>query len=142
MARTRAGQGGELQQSEARREFMLSRVQLLVTLWTAARQASQSMGFPRQEYGSMLPFPSPGDLPDRAVGSVSPVLASLPLSHLGGPSCSLEECNSNSVKRRKSVSRCPASATQRERFGDKESGHQPDLKSILSSSCILKTSRK
>ena len=29
------------------------------TLWTAARQAPLSMGFPRQEYWSELPFPSP-----------------------------------------------------------------------------------
>ena len=29
-----------------------------------SHQASLSMGFPRQEYWSGLPFPSPGDLPD------------------------------------------------------------------------------
>ena len=34
------------------------------TPWTVARQASLSMGFPRQEYWSGLPFPSPGDLSD------------------------------------------------------------------------------
>ena len=34
-------------------------VHLFVTLWTAARQAPLSMGFPRQEYWSGLPFPSP-----------------------------------------------------------------------------------
>ena len=34
------------------------------TLWTVACQASLSMGFPRQEYWSGLPFSSPGDLPD------------------------------------------------------------------------------
>ena len=43
----------------------LSRVRLFVTLWTVAYQASPSMGFSRQEYWSGLPFPSPGDLPDR-----------------------------------------------------------------------------
>ena len=32
------------------------------TPWTIARQAPASMGFPRQEYCSELPFPSPGDL--------------------------------------------------------------------------------
>ena len=31
--------------------------------WTVARQAPLSMGFPRQEYWSGLPFPPPGDLP-------------------------------------------------------------------------------
>ena len=30
----------------------------LITPWTVARQAPLSMGFPRQEYGSGLPFPS------------------------------------------------------------------------------------
>ena len=38
-------------------------VRLFVTLWTVARQAPLSIGFPRQEYCSGLPFPSPGDLP-------------------------------------------------------------------------------
>ena len=33
------------------------------TPWTVARQAPLSVGFPRQEYSSALPFPSPGDLP-------------------------------------------------------------------------------
>ena len=37
----------------------LSTVQFIVTPWTAARQAPLSMGFPRQEYLSGLPFPSP-----------------------------------------------------------------------------------
>ena len=36
-----------------------SRVQLCATPWTAAYQASPSMGFSRQEYWSELPFPSP-----------------------------------------------------------------------------------
>ena len=33
------------------------------TPWTVAHQAPLSMQFPRQEYWSGLPFPSPGDLP-------------------------------------------------------------------------------
>ena len=37
----------------------LSRVQLLVTPWTAAYQAPRSMGVPRQEYWSGVPLPSP-----------------------------------------------------------------------------------
>ena len=37
----------------------LSRVWLLVTPWTAARQAPPSMGFFRQEYWSGVPLPSP-----------------------------------------------------------------------------------
>ena len=45
------------------------------------------MGFPRQEYWSGLPFPSPGDLPDPGIELGSPALQvdSLPLSHLGSP---------------------------------------------------------
>ena len=39
----------------------LSHVWLFVTLWTVACQAPLSVGFPRQEYWSGLPFPSPGD---------------------------------------------------------------------------------
>ena len=38
----------------------------------AACQAPLSMGFPRQEYWSGLPFPSPGDLPDLGIEPVSP----------------------------------------------------------------------
>ena len=48
------------------------------TLWTIALQAPLSMGFPRQEYWSGLPFPSPGDLPDPGIKPVflmSPALA-------------------------------------------------------------------
>ena len=37
----------------------ISRVQLLVTPWTAAHQAPPSMGFSRQEYWSGVPLPSP-----------------------------------------------------------------------------------
>ena len=44
--------------------YSLSRVRLLVTPWTVARQAPLSMGYPRQEYWGGLPFPSPGDLPN------------------------------------------------------------------------------
>ena len=39
-----------------------------VTLWTVVSQAPLSMGFPRQEYWSGLPFPSPEDLPDPGIG--------------------------------------------------------------------------
>ena len=44
-----------------------------VTLWTVAHQAPLSMGFSRQEYGSGLPFPLSGDLPDSGTEPVSPV---------------------------------------------------------------------
>ena len=57
---------------------MLSRVRLFATPWTVAHQVSLSMGFPRQEYWSGLPFPSPRDLLDPGIESsslVSPALA-------------------------------------------------------------------
>ena len=44
------------------------------TPWTVARQAPLSMGFPRQEYWSGLPFPSPGDLPDQGIEPMSSAL--------------------------------------------------------------------
>ena len=42
---------------------------------TVSRQASLSMGFPRQEYWSGLPFPSPEDLPSPGSEPESPALA-------------------------------------------------------------------
>ena len=57
-----------------------SRVQHLTTPWTVARKAPLFMRFPRQEYWSGLPFPSPRDRPDP---EMEPVLhwqaCSLPL---------------------------------------------------------------
>ena len=46
-----------------------------MTPWTVARQAPLSMGFPRQEYWSELPSPSPGDLPDPGIELVCLTLA-------------------------------------------------------------------
>ena len=40
----------------------LSRIWLLATPWTAAYQASPSMGFSRQEYWSGVPLPSPNNI--------------------------------------------------------------------------------
>ena len=48
-----------------------------VTPWTIAHQAPLSMGFPRQECWSGLPFPFPGDLPDPGIESVSPASPAL-----------------------------------------------------------------
>ena len=50
---------------------LLSRVHLFVTPWPVAHQAPLSMEFPRQEYWSGLPFPTPGDLPNPGVEPVS-----------------------------------------------------------------------
>ena len=59
-----------------------------MTLWTVARQVPLSMGFPRQEYWSGLPFPSPGDLTDPGMKPRSPELQadSLPPEPPGKPS--------------------------------------------------------
>ena len=46
-----------------------------VTPWTVACQAPLSMGFPRQEYWSRLPFPLPGDIHDPRIKPTSPTLA-------------------------------------------------------------------
>ena len=69
----------------------LSRVRLLATPRTAARQASRSMGFSRQEYWSGLPCPPPEDLPNPGIEPRSPALQvdSLPAKsrwkHVGLP---------------------------------------------------------
>ena len=64
-----------------------SRVQLFMTLWTVAHQAPLSMEFPRQEFWSGLPFPTPGDLPDPEIERPTPAMQadSLLLSHWGSP---------------------------------------------------------
>jgi len=43
------------------------------------------MGFPREEYWSGLPFPSPGDLPNPGIKPWSPALTGGFFSHLGSP---------------------------------------------------------
>ena len=48
----------------------------LATPWTGAHQALLSMEVCRQEYCSVLPCPSPGDLPDSGTELMSPALAS------------------------------------------------------------------
>ena len=57
-------------------------------LMDCSHQAPLSMGFSRQEYWSGLPFPSPGDISDPGIKSVSPALQadSLPLCHQGSTS--------------------------------------------------------
>ena len=57
--------------------------QLCLTLckpWTVAYQVPPSMGFFRQEYwNELLPFPSPGDLPDPGIEPGSPTLQAVSL---------------------------------------------------------------
>ena len=64
---------------------------LFANPWTVAHQAPLSMGFPRQEYQSELPFPFPGHLPDPGIKPVSPELA-------GGFSTTQPPRKPNSVK--------------------------------------------
>ena len=45
-----------------------------MALWTVAHKAPLSTVFPRQEYCSVLPLSSPGDLPDPGIEPVSPAL--------------------------------------------------------------------
>ena len=65
--------------------FVLS-VRLFATPWIVARQASLFVEFPRQEYWSGLPFPTPGAFPDPGIelGSlVSPSLVKWIFYHFG-----------------------------------------------------------
>ena len=64
---------------------VLSPFQFIVTPRTVACQAPLSMGFCRQEYWSVLPFPPPQDLPGPAIkpSSLGLQVDSLPLSCRG-----------------------------------------------------------
>ena len=68
-----------------------------VTPWTVAHQAPLSKGFPRQEYWSGLPFPSPGDLSNPGIKPSFPALQAdslpsvLPYSSTG--ICDIAESN-------------------------------------------------
>ena len=56
----------------------------LTTPWNVDHHVHLSMEFPKQEYWSGLPFPSPGDVPDPGTKTMSPAWhSSLVLSHLG-----------------------------------------------------------
>ena len=65
----------------------LNCVWLFATPWTIAHLALLSMGFPRQEYWSGLPSPSPGDIPNLRVEPTSPALQadSSASNHQGTP---------------------------------------------------------
>ena len=49
-----------------------SRVWLFPTSWTVAHQSPLSIRFSRQEFWSLVPFPTPGDLPDPGIEPESP----------------------------------------------------------------------
>ena len=59
----------------------------LATPWTIAHKSTLSMGFPRQEHWSGLPFPSSADLPDPQIKAnlLHRPADSLPLSHQENP---------------------------------------------------------
>ena len=84
---------------------MLSRsvVSNTATLWTVACQASLSMGFPRQEYWSGLPFPSPGDLPDPGIERRSPMSPALQVDPLPTEQKTWQYANSVSLLGRATV---------------------------------------
>ena len=58
---------------------LLSFVQVFLTPWTIAQQAPLSVRFPRQEYRSGLPFPSPGDIFDPGIKPICPTFAGFTL---------------------------------------------------------------
>ena len=51
--------------------WLLNHVWLFVTPWTVARQSPLSMGFPRQECWSWLPFPTPRDFRNQVTEPLS-----------------------------------------------------------------------
>ena len=63
---------------------------------TVVCQVPLSMRFPRQQYWSALPFPSPEDLPQPGIEHVFPAwqVGSLPLSHQGSQTNYLQNMNS------------------------------------------------
>ena len=65
-----------------------------------------SIGFPRQEYWSGLPFPSPGDLPDPGITPTLPHwhVDSLPWSHQGSPGA-VDTVTKNEIRSRTYKSR-------------------------------------
>ena len=71
-----------------------SYVSFLFTPWTVAHQSPLSVGFPREENGSWLPFPSPGDLSDPGIKPRSLALwaDALPSEPQGKPNWSLSDC--------------------------------------------------
>ena len=74
-----------------------------MTQWTVACQPPLSMGFPRKEYWTGLPFPPPEDLPDPGFEPTSPVSPalqedSLPTEPLGK---TIQWCNRDPISTNK-----------------------------------------
>ena len=53
---------------------LLSGIRLLETPWAVALYAPLSVGFPKQEFWSGLPYPFPGDLPNLGIEVASVAL--------------------------------------------------------------------
>ena len=81
-------------------------VNYFVAPWPVAHEAHLRMGYPRQEYWSGLPFPSPGDLPRdgwNPCPGMEPMSLhwqadSLPLSHQGSPIKEYTEHNKGHIR--------------------------------------------
>ena len=72
-----------------------------VTPWTGARQAPLSMGLPRQEQWSGLPFPPPGDLSDPGIKPVSLISpASAGRLFTASPTWEAQNCKSSNYYQR------------------------------------------
>ena len=56
---------------------VFSHVPLFAIPWTVTWQAPLSMGFPKKEYWSWLPFPSSRDLPNPGIKPLPPVSPAL-----------------------------------------------------------------
>ena len=118
---------------------LLSRVQLFATPWTVTYQAPLSMGFSRYEYWNGLPFPSPGDLPNPWIESVSPslqadALPSEPPGNEGSlrssrccqpPQWLLREWGNARGKVNKETRLAPDSAYERNEFSESRGLHLP-----------------
>ena len=110
-----------------------SHVQFFVPPWTLRPpQAPLSLGFSRQEYRSGLPFPSPGDLPDKGIKPMSPEVPALqadffttepwgkPLktyNHLINQVLSSPPWGDVETKAYRRVTNCPRSTRENERVG-------------------------
>ena len=110
-----------------------SHVQFFVPPWNLRpHQAPLPLGFSRQEYWSGLPFPSPGDLPDKGIKPMSPEVPALqadffttepwgkPLktyNHLINQVLSSPPWGDVETKAYRRVTNCPRSTRENKRVG-------------------------
>ena len=89
-----SAKGEELPSPEQRKCLRAQSCPTLVTPWIIAHQVHLSMGFPRQEYWSGLPFPTPRDVLDSVqnlhlLSLLHSQAGSLLWHHLGSPYVSI-----------------------------------------------------